>query len=70
MQRPPFSFSKGRHALEPLFKGHPRDQGKCPLSRGVRSPEWRLGSGKYKPTMKFFFFYSASESAAVIISSS
>ena len=36
------------------LKGHRRDQGKCPLNRGV--PEW---------TNKIFSFYSA-----VIISSS
>ena len=54
IQRPPFSFSKGRHTLEPFFKGHPQDQGKCPLSRCVPYMEVRLGFVN-EPTMKIFF---------------
>ena len=29
------------NTVEPLFRGHPRDQGKCPSIEV--SPEWRLG---------------------------
>ena len=46
--------------VEPLFRGHPRDQGKCPLNGG-----WAEVCSN-----KIFFFYSASESAVVIISGS
>ena len=31
------------NAVEPLFRGHPREQGKCPRNRGV--PEWNMSWG-------------------------
>ena len=47
--------------MEPLFRGHPRNQGKCPLNRGVSWIEVGLGFvHKKKHSNKIFFFYSAS----------
>ena len=57
IQWPPFSFSKARHRLELLFKGNPRDQGKCPLNRGVPWMEVRLGFVNINQRWKLFLLF-------------
>ena len=48
--------------VEPLFRGHPRDQGKCPLERSVPWMEVGLGFVNNWQTKAIFTFYSTSES--------
>ena len=50
--------------VEPLFRGHSRDQGKCPLNRGV---PWRglLIISQQSKYFSLFSSFSASEFAAV-----
>ena len=68
------SFLKKRYLesiVEPLFRGHTRDQGKCSLNRGVPWIEVGLGFvNKKNIQIKYFsFILPLSESATVIISS-
>ena len=57
------------NTVKPLFRGHPRDQEKCVLNKGVPGMEIGLGFVDNYPNNKIvFLYYSASESASVITS--
>ena len=44
--------------VEPILRGYPQDQGKCPLNRGVSNSKWRLGWGLLiiNQQIKYFSF--------------